>query len=969
MRRCVARRRNAAGQPSDARRRAAMSETHDRFDPYLEWLGVRTTARPPNHYKLLGIPLFEEKPEVIESAAERQMTHVRKFQTGPRSELSQVLLNQLAAAQRCLLTSDLKDRYDRALKKAIERKRAKDASASSSSVTSNSAIHRIAAEAGDSVLGKADPQGGTDARWKKLAESGQSTDADSGSTDRSHNAESPFPQIVVAALDEQRNAKGSRSTAAEPTAADKNKRITPLQLALIGGGPLFVLLLVVIVIFSLSSGSSETADQLAQDKQPRAGEKDTAERKRRKKVIDTSGDPRSRTQPSPKHGGAQHPPGERDPRGDAPQGSSPRLDPGDASKPAPWDLPQEGVPLGGVKPSPVALEDLTPPVAVALREARRAMGLRELDASRKQLDASDNEAKSDADRMEIARLRKLHARLASFWRSVSKRKAALEKDQVLSFRSQKVAVVRANEVAATLRAANGKEKLFPLDMQSLHPHLAEALVEDEPELSGPDETIAIGVFWAMDHQGNLLAARRRFDAAELPGSELKPYLVEVREPTAPRIAGDPSKPTPGGDDDDTPPEIAADGCLKIPSAQALAQARDRIRLAFGAEFSATDDDSKRALAARLLQVASETESKPERYVLFKMAQSLAVELGEAQVAFQAFDARASEFEVDKIAERIRLSEELVETVNGEAAQAFIELLDESSRSALMQDEYDAAVDYIDIAIDVYKRAATLQARDEIRKLRKQKKEVAILERKFETVRQWLARLADDPENTELNEQIGQFYCLEKREWQRGLPYLAKSGDEDISRLAALDLQLQITAEPQQWVMLGDQWKRAADNRRGQSKEQFQRRAIHWYQAALPELKGLAKTEVETKLFEVRKEILLASPDGRAFFSLATAGTWGFAIDDNEHKMYVLGENGTYKLYVMRKQDGNWQPPNLTHEGRWMLEDDGIVIVLAFGGNWRRHVLYAQQDRLIFESYPLNGDQNQMRRRVCVLLRK
>ncbi len=84
----------------------------EEFDPYLHWLGIRDPQRPPNYYRLLGIELFESDPEVISNAADRQMAHVRTFQTGKHSAFSQKILNELAAAKICLLNPERKAQYD-----------------------------------------------------------------------------------------------------------------------------------------------------------------------------------------------------------------------------------------------------------------------------------------------------------------------------------------------------------------------------------------------------------------------------------------------------------------------------------------------------------------------------------------------------------------------------------------------------------------------------------------------------------------------------------------------------------------------------------------------------------------------------------------------------------------------------------------------------------------------------------------
>jgi hypothetical protein len=86
------------------------------FDPYHVWLGIPSGDRPINHYRLLGIEVFEDDPEVIDSAAERQMAHLRTFQGGSHSSLSQQLLNEVAAARVCLLRPEKKAVYDEQLR-------------------------------------------------------------------------------------------------------------------------------------------------------------------------------------------------------------------------------------------------------------------------------------------------------------------------------------------------------------------------------------------------------------------------------------------------------------------------------------------------------------------------------------------------------------------------------------------------------------------------------------------------------------------------------------------------------------------------------------------------------------------------------------------------------------------------------------------------------------------------------------
>src|SRR5580698_8974264 len=92
---------------------AAMSPT---FDPYYKWLAIPPAEQPPNHYRLLALNLFEADDDVIATAADQRMAHIRSFQTGQYVDASQRLLNELASARLCLLRADKKAAYDASLR-------------------------------------------------------------------------------------------------------------------------------------------------------------------------------------------------------------------------------------------------------------------------------------------------------------------------------------------------------------------------------------------------------------------------------------------------------------------------------------------------------------------------------------------------------------------------------------------------------------------------------------------------------------------------------------------------------------------------------------------------------------------------------------------------------------------------------------------------------------------------------------
>jgi hypothetical protein len=91
------------------------TEAFDSFDPYYEWLGIPPHEQPANYYRLLGIPLFEPNPRVIENIYEQKMTFLRTKQIGKHVKLATQLQQELTVAQRVLLTPESRAAYDATL--------------------------------------------------------------------------------------------------------------------------------------------------------------------------------------------------------------------------------------------------------------------------------------------------------------------------------------------------------------------------------------------------------------------------------------------------------------------------------------------------------------------------------------------------------------------------------------------------------------------------------------------------------------------------------------------------------------------------------------------------------------------------------------------------------------------------------------------------------------------------------------
>jgi hypothetical protein len=87
------------------------------FNPYQAWLQVPAAAgETPSYYKLLGLTEYEENPQVISKASEKQLSRLLAINPEKHRPLWQKLINDLAEAQSILTHPQHKTNYDNRLR-------------------------------------------------------------------------------------------------------------------------------------------------------------------------------------------------------------------------------------------------------------------------------------------------------------------------------------------------------------------------------------------------------------------------------------------------------------------------------------------------------------------------------------------------------------------------------------------------------------------------------------------------------------------------------------------------------------------------------------------------------------------------------------------------------------------------------------------------------------------------------------
>lgn len=105
------------------------------FDPYYYFLGISPKDQPPDFYRLLGLERFESHVEIIEMAADRQMSHLHGAESGDHMDDVARLLSEVSRARLCLLSEKKKAEYDRQLQAHLDTLEVDDASTEESDDT------------------------------------------------------------------------------------------------------------------------------------------------------------------------------------------------------------------------------------------------------------------------------------------------------------------------------------------------------------------------------------------------------------------------------------------------------------------------------------------------------------------------------------------------------------------------------------------------------------------------------------------------------------------------------------------------------------------------------------------------------------------------------------------------------------------------------------------------------------------
>lgn len=749
------------------------------FDPYLQWLGIRSPERPPNHYRLLGVEPFESDADVIETAADRQMAHVRTFQNGKDADTSQQILNELAAAKLCLLNPAEKAAYDAELKRQYFN----------------------------------DPPPVDPATINVTATSSRTSD---GSVEIDIDAEDSFHLARP-----KRNAGTFLS-----------HRLGLLTL-IVGLGCTAAAIYYFLPWFRTTVATdpatvrqeelTDNPDEVSESNDP-AGNATVN--------PDEAGDTDQNSNPSPfdQEAGTTVDPSESTETNGSATNEPPPLQPNSiidepsvedqdvettsetTSESAPW--------THDVRPQPFSIVSNSPLGAFAVALADR-------DVETARIVYESNLHSRGVSLSFATRLESLIVSQEQFWRAVGEAISELANAVKIEYRGKPVQVIGRRGDQIQMQAANGQRKMFSLASSEIDPDIAIGLALHRYQDSPAVAWRLIGAFLIIDKQGNVEMGRHYLQMAQQNGiaatGDLRAFeFLSQAAGTGDHLHAE-SGDAEDGDGDGDAESITATLPVaaprhRIPGKNAARAAHKIIREDLATYFSNRTEQGQIALANHLIERSEVELNRPVyAYALLDSALKIGMQLGKADIVLRTLVSIAKSYDFDLLAEFEPTLKQIAPS--RERDSAVIRTALELGNELLTQNALSLADDLHTIAESRLRSAPELTL--QVQEFHSRLHQVVEINQFVDSAK---LALETDSKNPEANQTMGIYYLVQ-RDFQLGLPHLVRGNDEDLQTVAMADLTAAPNARPN--PQLARSWEDVADNYEGIVKSSMLARAKFW----------------------------------------------------------------------------------------------------------------------------------------------
>jgi hypothetical protein len=821
----------------------------EEFDPYRKWLGIPLKDQPPHFYRLLGIALLEDDPDVIENAANRQMAHVRTFQNSKHSSLSQKILNELSAAKLCLLVPNEKSEYDASLKTKLKaekaEKEARKANSKASAKPASQAPPKNAPPVQTPPTGIVKPVVAQPVPGQALPTGqplvGTPVPVPSGTVPAGsvQPVASPTPLAVPSASPGPVVSTGRPSSSSRRSSRRKS---SPMPMVI--GAIAIIGVLIVAVAIAMNSGSTTTPAN--NDPEP--------------SVVSPRPNERPRTRPNnrPRKNGVP------------PRKNRPNVNPID---PTP-NTPDPNTPNPNeFQPAPPTFPKFEP-FKEAVTEIRQALGSRDQKRAEERLLTASDHAKTPAEKETVSDLEVLTTYVTSFWSAVSR--GAKEKKENPSFEhgGKKYEYIEHGSEGLVYKVDDEKfttkirqlptnhaiafaDETLEADSSFGKFYLAAFLLLDGTDDNAPHRAKALGVYKQAVEAGKeseSLGRALKLIPPTTSASNSDPSSDPNNTPNAPNTSNptiDPPKPIDPTPDPNTPnPPVAVNPAAAKqpgPSDDEAKQARITMNQQYSDSLEAArrDPSARNEIARQMFAGTNSISDMNLRFVVLEYVSTAAAEAGDLELALESASQLGDQYKIGRFEHTLDALTKL-STSRGSDSKGIIKAAVKVMHEAKEQFEFGAA-----------RRAAEVGSRVA------SKEKLFQQQRALNTHVRWLELLADekvradradvalnsDPNDARAALAIGRYLCYCKEDWAIGLPLLAKSSSAEDRDIAKAELAPPTT--PEAMISLAKQWYLNGRRKKGPIGFAMLKHSEHWYTEGMTGLEPAARAEAERRLTELQ----------------------------------------------------------------------------------------------------------------------
>jgi len=290
-------------------------------------------------------------------------------------------------------------------------------------------------------------------------------------------------------------------------------------------------------------------------------------------------------------------------------------------------------------------------------------------------------------------------------------------------------------------------------------------------------------------------------------------------------------------DEATPARIA------VPSGDAVKAARATLRQTFKDEFSKKKNEDKLAFSKTLRETAATEKDAVQKYALFVEAIGLATDAGNTDEAFATVTELCAVFDAVSSREKgIVLANFAKKTTKPEDFKTLVDRYLTVVNEAMGDSDPVAASDLLK---DCKPLATKAKDKGLSSILSDKAKEIVALAAEIKKLKPSMDKLKESPDDPDANLVVGRYECFVRGDWEKGLPLLAKSSDETLKSIVALDLE---TTDAEQISKAADAWWTAADKEKvPAAKVAMKAHASDLYGKAIANLTGIAKATAEKRI--------------------------------------------------------------------------------------------------------------------------